>query len=203
MQSVSPPAASHGERGAFQVSEEGIKWVCGTCGKSNSLEMSACDVCGSTFADTVRPKRERVHVEPATATLFSLFFPGAGHAKMGMWGQAIARGVLQFWILLVTTIGLLDKKVPGSLLMASIFGFVALVLWLVSAHDAFREASDQPGMVLLRGRRFLYLVLGLMALLFVVMLIAMITARSRADDALSIPSWRSTSSPISTEQPTI
>ena len=201
-QAGSASAASPADRGAFQVSEEGIRWVCVTCGKSNSLEMSACEVCGTTFAETVRPKPERIQVEPATAALFSLFFPGAGHAKMGMWGQAVARGVLQLWILLVTTIGLLDKNVPGSLLMASIFGFVALALWLMSAHDAFREASNEPEKVLLRGRRFLYLVLGLMALLFVVMLVAMIAARNRADEALSIPSWRSTSSPIFTEQPT-
>ena len=196
-------AAPRTDHGAFQVTEDGIRWVCSTCGTSNGLELSACPVCGASFADTVRPKPERPQVDPAKATLFSLFFPGAGHAYMGMWGQAIARGVLSFWVLLVTVVGILDKKVPGSLLMAAIFGIVALVLWLVTAHDTFREASNEPDKVLLKGKRFLYLVLGLMALLFVVMFIALMTARSRSPETLSIPAWLSTSSPISTEQPTI
>ena len=191
------------DHGAFQVTEDGIRWVCATCGTSNGLELSACPVCGASFADTVRPKPERPQVDPAKATLFSLFFPGAGHGYMGMWGQAIARGVLSFWVLLVTVVGILDKSVPGSLLMATIFGIAALVLWLVSAHDTYREASNEPDKVILRGKRFLYLVLGLMALLFVVMFIALMTARSRAPETLSIPTWPSTSSPISTEQPTI
>jgi hypothetical protein len=105
--------------------------------------------------------------------------------------------------LLVAIVGLVDKDIPGALIMAGLFGVVALLLWIVAAHDAFREASNETARVLLRGRRFLYVVLGLMALLFVAMLMALMTARSRAPEgALSITSWPSTSYPISTGQPT-
>lgn len=191
------------DAGAFQVTEEGINWVCRTCGHANGIDLFTCSVCGTTFADHVRPEDDRPQRDPATTAMISLLFPGAGHAYLGMWGQAVARGVLSVWVLLVAVVGLLDKDVPGSLLMAGLFGSVALLLWIVAAHDAFREATNDTARVLLRGRRFLYLVLGLMALLFVAMLVALTTARSRAPEgALSINLWPSTSYPISTGQPT-
>lgn len=191
------------DTGAFQVTEEGINWVCRTCGSANSIDVFTCSVCGTTFADHVRPESQRPQRDPATTAMISLFFPGAGHAYLGMWGQAVARAVLSLWVLLVAVVGLVDKDVPGSLVMAGLFGFVALLLWIVAAHDAFREATNDTGRILLRGRRFLYLVLALMALLFVAMLVALMTARSRAPEgALSIPPWPSTSYPISTGQPT-
>jgi hypothetical protein len=191
------------DRGAFQVTEEGIKWVCRTCEHANSIDLFTCSVCGTTFAEHVRPESDRPERDPSTTAMISLFFPGAGHAYLGMWGQAVARGVLSMWVLLVAIVGLVDKDIPGALIMAGLFGVVALLLWIVAAHDAFREASNETARVLLRGRRFLYVVLGLMALLFVAMLMALMTARSRAPEgALSITSWPSTSYPISTGQPT-
>jgi ribosomal protein L40E len=195
-------AAITGEPGAFEVTEEGIRWVCRVCGTPNGIEVQVCEVCGATFADHVRPKAERPTRDPSTAALVSLFFPGAGHAYVGLWGQAVARAVLSLWVLLVVIVGILDKDVPGSLVMATIFGIAALGLWMIAAHDAFREASNDTGRVLLRGKRFLYVVLGLMALLFVAMFIALLSARGRTDDAFSIGSWPSTSYPTSMEHPT-
>lgn len=197
------PAGTGVETTGFRVTEDGIHWICATCGTANNLEATECSVCGMTFAEIIRPTPERPQGDPGTAALYSLFFPGAGHGYLGMWGQAVARGILWLWVALVTTIGLLDNDVPGSIAMATLFGLAALGLWIVTAHDAFQEASDEPSKVLLRGRRFLYLVLGLMALLFVVMLVGLMAARGRAqEDPLSIPAWRSTSSPISTEHQT-
>jgi hypothetical protein len=187
------------ESDAFQVTEEGIKWVCQTCSTPNDLDVFACTVCGATFADQVRPRTERPVRDPSKAALFSLFFPGAGHAYVGMWGQAVARGVLSTWILLVALVGLLDNDVPGSLAMATVFGLVGLALWVIAAHDAFREATNDTARVLLRGRRFLYVVLGLMALLFVAMFVALMAARNENPEGpLSIRPWPSTSFPIST-----
>lgn len=188
---------------AFKVTDEGIKWICPACDSANDLDVAACAVCGTTFGDAVRPKPERPQRDPAKAALFSLFLPGAGHAYVGMWGQAIARGVLWSWVLLVAIVGLLDKDVPGSLLMATMFGLAAFGLWAVSANDAYREARNEPNAVLLRGRRFLYVVLGLMALLFLVMFGALLSARSRTDNPVSsMAAWRSMSSPTFTEPPT-
>ena len=188
----------------FEVTEEGVRWVCVTCGTPNNLEATECAVCGMAFAEILRPKPARPEGDPGKAALYSLLFPGAGHGYLRMWGQAIARAVLSVWVLLVTLVGILDQDVPGSLAMATIFGVAALALWVITAHDAFQEASHDESKVLLRGRRFLYVVLGLMALLFVVMLVALMSARGRVEEtALSIPAWRSTSSPIFTELPTI
>ena len=193
---------------AFQVTEEGIKWICPTCGTPNNLDMSACTACGTTFAEAVRPKPARVERDPGTVTMISLFFPGAGHAYMGMWGQAVARGVLSLWVLGVAIVGLLDKEVPGSLVMATLFGVAAFALWAITAHDAYREAINDPNSVWLRGKRFLYLVLGLMALLFVVMFMALMSARGRVEEntggaPTSIQAWRSTSFRTFMEPPTI
>lgn len=193
---------------AFEVTENGIRWVCATCGTPNGLDEPACQACGSTFADTVRPKPQRAQGDPGKAALFSLFYPGAGHAYLGMWGQAVARAVLSSWVVLVTIVGMLDRDVPGSLGMAAVFGIVSLVLWLVAANDAYREATDEPDKVVLRGRRYLYVVLGLMMMLFLAMFLALMTARGRVPDdpvggPTSIPAWRSTSSPTYMELPTI
>ena len=213
LQTATAPASV--DTSAFEVTESGIKWICATCGTPNSLEEPVCSACGTTFAETVRPKPKRVQGDPGKAALFSLFFPGAGHAYLGMWGQAVARAVLSSWVLLVTIVGMLDREVPGSLAMAAMFGIVALGLWLLAAHDAFREATDEPDKVLLQGKRYLYLVLGLMVLLFIVMFLALMSARSRVQDdpvsgptqaagpTTSIPAWRSMSFPTSTELPTI
>ena len=184
---------------AFKVTDEGIKWICPACDSANDLDMAACSVCGTTFADAVRPKPERPQRDPATVALFSLFLPGAGHAYIGMWGQAVARGILWLWVLLVSIVGLLDKDVPGSLLMATIFGVAAFGFWVVGAHDAYREARNEPKAVLLRGKRFLYVVLGLMGLLFLMMFGALLSARGGTDNAISsMAAWRYTSSPIFT-----
>src|SRR5688500_17304443 len=86
-----PESAIGTQRGAFKVTETGILWTCSRCDAENPLESQICEVCGAPFAETVRPKVERIQRDPGTATLISLFFPGAGHAYLGQWGQAVAR----------------------------------------------------------------------------------------------------------------
>jgi hypothetical protein len=164
------------ERGAFKVSEEGIKWTCSVCDHVNSLDALHCAVCRTPFAAAVKPQEERVERDPGTVAMFSLFFPGAGHAYMGMWPQAITRGVIQFWVLLVVVFGLL-WDVPGSAILAGSFGFIAFALWVISAHDAFREARDESTQAVLKGRVFLWLTLGLLGLLFSLIVLTGLNAR--------------------------
>jgi hypothetical protein len=164
------------ERGAFKVSEEGIKWTCSVCDHVNELHALECIVCGTPFAAAVKPKEERIERDPGTVAMFSLFFPGAGHAYLGLWPQAITRGVIQLWVLLVVVFGVVWEA-PGSALLASTFGVIAFLFWLVSAHDAFREARNEGGQAVLKGRMFLWLTLGLLAFLFTMMLTAGLSAR--------------------------
>jgi hypothetical protein len=164
------------ERGAFKVSEEGIKWTCSVCDHINDLAALECVVCGTPFAAALKPKEERIERDPGTVAMFSLFFPGAGHAYLGLWPQAITRGVIQSWVLIVVLFGLV-WDVPGSAMLAGGFGLVAFALWLISAHDAFREARNESSEVLLKGRMFLWLTLGLLGFLFTMIVAAGLSAR--------------------------
>lgn len=167
------------ERGAFKVSEEGIKWKCSVCDQENALDLQYCAVCGVAFAEAVKPKQEpRPQRDAGTAALFSLFMPGAGHAYLGLWPQAVTRAVVSLWVLLVVVAGLIQGDIPGSGLLAAVFGLASFILWAVSAHDAYREARGETRQVLLKGRMYLYVVLGLLALLFILLLFSGLTARS-------------------------
>jgi hypothetical protein len=63
-------------------------------------------------------------------------------------------------------------------MMAGGFGVVAFVLWLISAHDAFREARNEGAQALLKGRVFLWVTLGLLGFLFTMIVAAGLSARS-------------------------
>ena len=154
------------QRGAFLVGEEGIKWTCSRCDTVHPLEASVCEVCGTTFADSMRPPDDRPQRDPNTVAMYSLFFPGAGHWYMGLTGAAVARGILSTWVVFVAIVA----AVAGSVAMAAVFGVTAFALWALAAHDAYREARGEAAAVILKSRRFVYVVVGLM-LLMIVMLV--------------------------------
>jgi hypothetical protein len=161
-----PQAVKPGvERAGFRSTEEGILWRCSSCDTENRLEEPACTVCGIRFADAIRPPApERPSRDPGTTALISLFFPGAGHAYLGMWPQAVARAVVNVWVVLMALFFAIGGN-AASLPVAVLYGVSAFALWATSAHDAFREANGEPRQVLLQGRRFTYLVLALLMLL--------------------------------------
>lgn len=168
-----PGSDAGAERGAFTVTEVGVLWRCATCGSQNPIAVDVCATCGARLRDIVVPEEApaRRAGSPRTAAAISLVFPGAGHAYLGIWGQAIARAAIALWV--VVTI-LATLSVGGdSKAMTWTFAVAALGLWAVSAHDALQEASGRPGAAILKGRAFLYLVLGL---LLIMMLLALATA---------------------------
>lgn len=161
---VAAQSSSHAAEGkTFLVDADGISWACKHCETVNSMETEICSVCGMSLADLLRPPGpERPKRDPNTVALISLFWPGAGHGYIGQWGQAIARAVVSLWVLIVAAVSLVQGGIGA---MATIFGGVAFALWAIAAHDAFQEASNAPGRVILRPRYFLWLVLGLLVLL--------------------------------------
>lgn len=162
--------------GAVTVAEDGISWTCARCDSVNDLSESACIVCGATFAEAIKPSEEpRPPRDANKAALFSLFMPGAGHAFLGLWGEAIARGVISTWVVVVSIFAA-AQGAPQARVMAILFGLVATALWMVAAHDAYREASNTPRLVLLKKRMFLYLVLGLLTLSIVVVFSTVLSA---------------------------
>lgn len=173
-----PPSAAVGTtHGAFTVREHGVVWTCDRCDTENPLDSPVCEICGTSFAEVMRPKVDRPERDPGMAAMVSLFFPGAGHAYLGMWGQAIARGVLSLWVLFVVLVSVLQRG-AGSTLIAVVFALVAFALWAVAAHDAYREAQQRGSAVLLKGKVFLYLVLGLLGLLMLLLVGAGLAGRS-------------------------
>ncbi|MDQ3940125.1 MAG: hypothetical protein M3238_02110 [Actinomycetota bacterium] len=177
---VSPASTKEGSAtgsSAFVVTEEGIRWKCPTCDHINLLDLRYCEICGASFADAVKPVVERPPRDAGTAALISLFLPGAGHAYLGLWPQAVTRAVVSTWVVLVVVAGALQRDIPGSFLLAVTFGLVAFALWVTAAHDAYREARGETAQVILKGRVFLYVVLGLLSLLFVMLVAAGFSAR--------------------------
>ncbi len=141
------------------------------------MAQESCTVCGASFADTVREKApERTPRDPGTAALLSLALPGAGHWYLGLKGQAIARAVLSCWVVFVVIVSGIQRGVPGSVAIALAFGLAAFGLWFASAHDAYREARSEQSQVLLKGKVFVYLVLGLLFLLVALMIPAAVQA---------------------------
>ena len=163
--------------GAFTVTEEGISWQCNRCDNVNPLEAQVCSVCGTTFADIVRPESTKPQRDPNMAALMSLFLPGAGHMYQHLWPQGIARAIVSLWVMSVVLVSLFAGGRNNSMLVGVTFGIVATALWVVGAHDAYREARGESAMVILKGKVFLYLVLGLLMLLFFLLMAAGLNAR--------------------------
>jgi hypothetical protein len=174
---VSPTVKPGVERGNFRSTDDGILWRCTSCDTENRLEEPACTVCGTAFAEAMRPPAaDRPQRDPGTTALVSLFFPGAGHAYLGLWPQAIARAVVSVWVVLMALFFAIGGK-SGSTAVAVLYGAAAFGLWMTAAHDAFREANGEPNQVLLQGRRFTYLVLGLLMLLLASLFLAALANR--------------------------
>jgi len=153
-----------GEAGAVRVDESGISWTCVRCDTVNEFSANICVVCSAQFAESIRPPEEpRPAKDPNKVAMFSLFMPGAGHAYLGMWGEAVARAVISTWVVLVALFAA-AQSVAQARIMAILFGLAATGLWMVAAHDSFREASGMSSAVILKRRFFLYLVLALLLL---------------------------------------
>jgi ribosomal protein L40E len=162
---------------AFTVTADGITWTCPTCETPNPIDSDVCSVCGTTFSQMVHPEPEMVDKDPNTAALISLFFPGAGHGYLGLWGDAIARGVISLWVAAVAFIAAFAGEQASGRLVTILFGFVAFGLWGVASHDAYRAARKERERVILKGRGFLFLVLGLLGLLLLIVVGSALRAR--------------------------
>jgi hypothetical protein len=164
--------------GAISVGRDGITWTCKECDTTNPFDSQDCSVCGTPFAALLRePEAELPTRDPNTVALISLFFPGAGHGYLGLWGQAISRGIVSAWVMLVTIVA----GVQGGIgLMSLMFGTIAFVLWLVSAHDAYREATGASREVLLKQGYFLWVVLGILGLMMAMFVMQALQANAAA-----------------------
>jgi ribosomal protein L40E len=117
-------------------------WPCPTCGAQNPIELDLCAVCGTSFSQLLRQQDARPTISPRDAFLWSLTFPGIGHAKAGRAADGIARGTL-----FVLTFGLSLVIVMSGVHSGPVLGVVALLLvaaltvYLGSAVEAYRIAD--------------------------------------------------------------
>jgi hypothetical protein len=130
-----------------------------------------------SFAKNLKEPEPKVKQrDPGATVMFSMFFPGAGHAYLGLWGQAFARAVIGLWLLFTAAMGAVQRI--GGLVIAVVFGIAALAHWGVTAHDAFRESEGMRSYVILKGKVLLYTVLGLLLILVILLVMAGMQARS-------------------------
>jgi ribosomal protein L40E len=177
-----PATTEATRRGAFSAAGERVTWTCSRCGSENDIDTQICSTCGATLADLLRPEpAERPARDPGTTTLISLAFPGAGHAYLGLWGQALARGIVSAWVIAVALYTAVVGGQGAAGAIPAVFGLAAFALWIVAAHDAYREANGERGAVLLKPRYFLYVVLGLLLVLLGLIVIGSLGA-TRPDE---------------------
>jgi ribosomal protein L40E len=153
-------------------------WPCPTCGAQNPIELDMCSMCGTSFAQLLRQEEPRSTVSPRDAFLWSLTFPGVGHAKAGRTPDGIARGTL-----FVLTFGLALVIVISGVSNAAVFAVVtlllvsALTLYLGSAVEAYRIAEG--GSPFVSARTLLWATVALIMVSVSLLATAVVTVSSR------------------------
>jgi hypothetical protein len=148
------------------------------CGTQNAIELDLCSVCGTSFGRLLREETTAPTVSPRDAFLWSLTFPGVGHAKAGRAPDGIARGTL-----FVLTFGLALLIMVSGVSSAPVFGVVilllgsALVIYLGSAAEAYRIADGGPPFV--SARVLLWATVALIMVSVSLLAMSVITVNSR------------------------
>jgi hypothetical protein len=126
-------------------------WPCPACGQENPIEVDTCRVCGTPFAQLFRQPAARPTISPRDAFLWSLMFPGVGHAKAGRAGDGIARGTL-FLLTFGLTLIMAFSGATGALRAVVILLLLSsLTVYLGSAYEASRIADGGEPLVSARA----------------------------------------------------
>jgi ribosomal protein L40E len=153
-------------------------WPCPVCGERNPIDLDACRVCGTPFSQLFRSEERRAEITPRDAFLWSLIFPGVGHAKAGRGADGVARGTL-----FVLTFGLTLVVVLAGVSNAALFGVVALLLtsaltlYVGSAFEAYRIAEG--GTAFLSPRALLWATVGVVMLAVGLLAASVVTVSAR------------------------
>jgi hypothetical protein len=155
-----------------------LTWPCPTCGSLNDIALDLCSVCGTSFGQLLREERASPTISPRDAFLWSLTFPGVGHAKAGRAPDGIARGtlfVLSFGLALVIVLsGVSSPPVLGVVIL--LLGS-AMVLYLGSAAEAYRIAGG--GSPFVSSRALLWATVALIMLSVSLLAMSVVTVNSR------------------------
>jgi len=171
---VPAPARTHDPAGGAAT----LAWPCPMCGAQNPIELDLCSVCGTSFGQLLREEAAAPTVSPRDAFLWSLTFPGVGHAKAGRAPDGIARGTL-----FVLTFGLALLIMVSGVSSAPVFGVVilllgsAMVIYLGSAAEAHRIADG--GQPFVSARVLLWATVALIMVSVSLLAMSVITVNSR------------------------
>jgi hypothetical protein len=139
-------------------------WPCAVCETENAIELDSCAACGAPFARLFQDRKTHPDVEPGSAVVRSLLFPGLGQVHCGRTADGVARMVLFLWTVGTAAVLLLSRGGSGSLVtpVALLFLGGAVVLYATSALDSYRQAAGEAPV--LTPRYLLYGTVGLILL---------------------------------------
>ena len=166
-----------GEGGVSEGAKAAM-WPCPTCGSLIPIELDVCSVCGTSFAQLLRQDEPGPTVSPRDAFLWSLTFPGVGHAKAGRAPDGIARGTL-----FALTFGLTLVIVLSGVSSPPVFAVVVLLLasaitiYLGSAAEAYRIADG--GSTFVSARALLWATVALIMIAVSLLALSVVTVNSR------------------------
>ena len=154
----------------------GALWTCPTCGEENALDLDACAVCGTPFANLFRQDERPPQVDPRFALTRSLIFPGLGHRAVGRGADGLARAVLFIYTFGTALLILLSGPSSGPVVgLLVLYGSIAVALYVLTALEAYQMA--QGGGPIVSSRVLLW---GVVALVVLSVLMAAFTILSAA-----------------------
>jgi ribosomal protein L40E len=150
-QTAGPRAIRGSSGGAIEVEGGTLAWMCPVCETRNPIEANECSTCGTPFGRLLAEPKPAPEIEPQTAAVWSMLWPGLGHWKLGRPTEAVARFAMFAWAFGALLILLVSRFGKGGLgptfpLFALFLG-ASLMIYVVSAIDAYRlAAGDAPVM---------------------------------------------------------
>lgn len=165
-----PKAIRGTSGGAIEVDGGTLAWTCPVCETRNSIDANACSVCGTAFGRLLAEPRAASQIEPQTAAVWSMLWPGLGHWKLGRRTDAVGRFVMFAWSFTALMILLVSRFGRGglgpTLPLFALFLGASVLIYVVSAMDAYRlAAGNEP---LMSSRTLLWTSAGLVFLSVVI-----------------------------------
>jgi len=139
-------------------------WPCAVCETENPMELDTCAACGAPFGRLFQQPESGPHVDPRSAVVRSLLFPGLGQIHCGRTADGVARAVLYLWTAGTSAVMLMAHGGSGSAIMpvGVLFLLMSFVIYGTAALDSYRQAAgEQP---ILSPRYLLYGTVGLIML---------------------------------------
>jgi ribosomal protein L40E len=165
-----PKAIRGTSGGAIEVDGGTLAWTCPVCETRNSIDANACSACGTPFGRLLAEPRAASEIEPQTAAVWSMLWPGLGHWKLGRRTDAVGRFVMFAWSFTALVILLVSRFGRGglgpTLPLFALFLGASVLIYVVSAMDAYRlAAGNEP---LMSSRTLLWTSAGLVFLSVVI-----------------------------------